>query len=115
MSATPPSRWSVRFPSLGARLVGLFLVLAFAVAAIFLVGMNVRQRVGWREYMHPLVMNYSDMLLSEIGSPPDIDRARLLTQRLPLHIRIEGPDVNWDSADEPPPPPPPPEIGRAHV
>ena len=112
-------RWRVRFPSLGARLVGLFLVLAFAVAAIFLVGMNVRQRVGWREYMHPLVMNYSDMLLSEIGSPPDIDRARLLTQRLPLHIRIEGPEGNWDSADEPPPPPPPrgarPPPGRREV
>jgi signal transduction histidine kinase len=102
------SRWRVQFPSLGARLVGLFLVLAFAVGATFMLGMHVVQHVGWREYMHPLVMNYSDMLVAEIGSPPDIERARLLTQRLPLRIRIEGPEVNWDSADEPPPPPPPP-------
>ena len=107
MNVNPvPARWRARFPSLGARLVGLFLVLAFAVGGTFLLGLHVMQRVDWREYLHPLVLNYSDLLVAEIGSPPDVDRARLLTQRLPLHIRIEGPEVNWDSADEPPPPPP---------
>ena len=105
-AAATPSRWSVRFPSPGARLVGLFLVLAVAVAATFMLGMHVLQRVGWHETLRPLVTNYADTLVAEIGVPPDVDRARLLTQRLPLHIRIEGPDVNWDSADEPPPPPP---------
>ena len=104
----PGSRWRARFPSLGARLVGLFLVLAFTVGAVFMAGSHVAQHVGWREYMHPLVMNYSDMLVAEIGSPPDVDRARVLVQHLPLRIRIEGPEVNWDSADEPPPPPPEP-------
>lgn len=104
-----PSRWRARFPSLGARLVGLFLVLAVAVAATFMLGMHAVQRVGWHEYLRPLVANYADTLASEIGSPPDVDRARMLTQRLPLHIRIEGPDINWDSADEPPPPPPSPD------
>jgi len=103
-----PSRWRVRFPSLGARLVGLFIVLALAVGTTFMLGMHVLQRVGWHEYLRPLVMNYTDTLVAEIGSPPDVDRARLLAQRLPLHIRIEGPDVNWDSADEPMPPPPEP-------
>ena len=106
--AATPARWSARFPSLGARLVGLFVVLAIAVAVTFMLGMHALQRVGWHEYLRPLVMNYTDTLVSEIGLPPDVDRARLLAQRLPLRIRIEGPDVNWDSADEPPPPPPPP-------
>ena len=105
------SRWNARFPSLGARLVGLFLVLAIAVAVTFMVGMHVVQTGGWHESLRPLVMNYTDMLAAEIGSPPDVDRARVLTQRLPLHIRIEGPLVNWDSADEPPPPPPLPGEG----
>jgi signal transduction histidine kinase len=91
------------FPSLGARLVGLFLVLAVAVAITFLIGRNMMQHLGWREYLRPLVANYTDMLVSEIGSPPDVERARLLAQRLPLHIRIDGPDIDWDSADEPPP------------
>ena len=104
---TTPSRWSVRFPSLGARLVGLFLVLAIAVAVTFMLGMHVVQTAGWHETLRPLVTNYADTLVAEIGSPPDVERARVLTQRLPLHIRIEGPEVNWDSADEQPPPPMP--------
>jgi signal transduction histidine kinase len=107
-AAAAPSRWGARFPSLGARLVGLFLVLAVAVAVTFMVGMHVVQTGGWHESLRPLVLNYTDTLAAEIGSPPDVDRARVLAQRLPLHIRIEGPQVNWDSADEPPPPPPPP-------
>ena len=107
MTASSPSRWSARFPSLGARLVGLFLVLAIAVGVTFLLGMHVLRDLGLHEYLRPLVLNYTDTLVAEIGSPPDVARARVLTQRLPLRIRIEGPSVNWDSADEPPPPPPP--------
>lgn len=111
-AAPSPPRWRARFPSLGARLVGLFLVLALAVGVTFMLGHMTAQRVGLHEYVRPLVLNYADTLVAEIGSPPDVDRARLLAQRLPLHIRIEGPQVNWDSADEPaPPPPPPPEAG----
>ena len=106
--AATPLRWSVRFPSLGARLVGLFLVLAVAVAVTFMLGMHVVQTGGWHETLRPLVMNYTDTLVAEIGAPPDVERARVLAQRLPLHIRIEGPEVNWDSADELPPPPPMP-------
>ena len=106
-----PSRWRARFPSLGARLVGLFLVLAIAMATTFVLGQHVLRAVGLHEYLRPLVMNYTDTLVAEIGSPPDVDRARLLAQRLPLHIRIEGPDINWDSADEPPPPPAPAGMG----
>jgi len=107
---TPPTlstRWRVRFPSLGARLVGLFLVLAIAMASTFMMGQHILRSVGLHDYLRPLVMNYTDLLLAEIGSPPDVDRARVLAQRLPLRIRIEGPQVNWDSADEAPPPPPP--------
>ena len=117
MIAMAPSRWRARFPSLGTRLVALFLVLAMAVGVTFMLGVHVLRDVGLHEYMRPLVLNYTDTLLAEIGSPPDVDRARVLTQRLPLHIRIEGPLVNWDSADEPPPPPPPPanEEGRPRL
>jgi len=117
-AAAAGARWRARFPSLGARLIGLFIVFACAVAVTFLFGLRVLRDGGWREYLHPLVLNYADLLTAEIGSPPDVERARLLTQRLPLHIRIVGPEINWDSADEPrpdphpsgPPGPPPPDM-----
>jgi signal transduction histidine kinase len=69
-------------------------------------GQHMLRAVGLHEYLRPLVRNYTDTLVSEIGSPPDVDRARVLAERLPLRIRIEGPQINWDSADEPRPPPP---------
>jgi signal transduction histidine kinase len=106
---------------LGARLVSLFVVLAVAVSITFMLGIRMVQHGGWHAVLGPLVINYADLLAAEIGMPPDVERARAITARLPLHIRIEGPTVNWDSADEPrppraghpPPEPPPPETSGA--
>ena len=83
--------------SLGARLVGLFVLLAFAVTVTFIVGTQAALRGGWQDYVRPLVIHYTDLLVAEIGTPPDPARAQALAQRLPLRIRIDGPVVNWDS------------------
>ena len=83
--------------SLGARLVGLFLLLALGMVVIFVAGMQSAFRYGWQEVARPLVSNYVDTLTAEIGTPPDVTRAKALTDTLPLRIRIEGPVVNWSS------------------
>jgi signal transduction histidine kinase len=83
--------------SLGMRLVLLFLVLALATTGIFLAGMQRALSVGWSALLRPLVADYVDRLAAEIGSPPDLARARSLVQRLPLSVRIDGPVVQWDS------------------
>ena len=36
-------------------------------------------------------------LSGQIGTPPDVERARALAQRLPVTIAIEGPVVRWRS------------------
>lgn len=83
--------------SLGLRLVLLFMLLALAMSATFLFGMRSALGVGWREVMRPLVADYVDHLARDLGSPPDPARARAMTERLPLSIRIEGPSVQWRS------------------
>lgn len=83
--------------SLGMRLVLLFLVLAVALAAVFLYGMQRALAGGWSAVVQPLVADYIDRLAADIGSPPDVARAQALTQRLPLSVRISGPGVNWAS------------------
>ena len=45
----------------------------------------------------PLVSDYVDRLIVEIGSPPSLERALALTQRLPVSVQISGPVVNWRS------------------
>lgn len=79
------------------RLVTLFLLLALATTGVFIVGTQQVVRSGWLGYAKPLVADYLDRLAAEIGSPPDVARARAIVQRLPLSVRIEGPAVNWDS------------------
>ncbi len=90
-------RWRRARHSLGARMVMLFLLFALAVTVTFLSGMQSALRSGWHDYAQPLVNDYVDSLVVQIGTPPDVDKARAIAARLPLRIRIEGPVVNWSS------------------
>ena len=83
--------------SIQGRLVALFLVLALGTAAVFLMGMQQLLHGGWQNYARPLVADYVDRLAAQIGSPPDVQRAQALTQALPITVRIEGPQVQFDS------------------
>jgi signal transduction histidine kinase len=79
------------------RLVTLFLLLALATTAVFLFGMQRVLQGGWQGYAKPLVADYVDKLAAEIGSPPDEARAKAIVARLPVSIRIDGPQVQYDS------------------
>jgi signal transduction histidine kinase len=83
--------------SLRVRLVALFVLLALAMAAVFVGGMQYALGIGWRDAARPLVMDYVDKLAAEIGSPPRVERAQALVERLPLRVTISGPVVNWRS------------------
>ncbi len=52
---------------------------------------------GWQGYAKPLVADYVDKLAAEIGSPPSEARAKAIVARLPLSIRIDGPQLHYDS------------------
>lgn len=86
--------------SLRVRLVALFVLLALAMAVVFVGGMQVALGIGWRDAARPLVMDYVDRMAAEIGSPPSVERAQALTDRLPLRVTISGPTVNWSSRPE---------------
>ncbi len=98
MPRTAPRRWhhKVRH-SLKRRMVALFIVLALAMSGAFLFGMQKALNLGWREAARPLLADYVDRVAAEIGSPPSVERARALTQRLPVTVTITGPQVNWQS------------------
>ncbi len=83
--------------SLQARLVAVFLLLALGTTLLFVTATRELFSTGWRELARPLVADYLDHLAADIGSPPDVVRAQALVQRLPLRIRIDGPQVQWAS------------------
>ena len=104
-AASPPAQpkrtgrsWHRRVRhSLGMRLVALFVVFALALAIVFVGGMQRALSGGWRDVVRPLVADYVDRLATELGTPPDLLRARAMVRDLPLSIRIDGPVVQWDS------------------
>ncbi|MEO5797541.1 MAG: ATP-binding protein [Rhodoferax sp.] len=83
--------------SLRWRLVTLFMGLALTMSVVFVVGMQKAFTVGWRDAALPLVTDYVDYLVADLGSPPSIERAQALVQRLPLSVRLDGPQVHWNS------------------
>lgn len=96
--AATPRGWRHRLKhSLGRRLVLVFLLLALALSGTFLAGMQRALSGGFEAVVRPLLADYVDRLVAEIGSPPDPARARALVERLPLSVHIEGPAVQWDS------------------
>jgi signal transduction histidine kinase len=83
--------------SIKARLVAVFVLLALALSAVFVAGLQRLLHAGWEVYARPLVADYADRLVAEIGTPPDPAKVRALTERLPLAVRIEGPLVQLQS------------------
>ncbi|MEY4748774.1 MAG: hypothetical protein RIQ60_988 [Pseudomonadota bacterium] len=104
---TPPAtaggaaRWLGRLRhSLRMRLVALFVVLGLAMSAVFAVGMQNAFSGGWRELVRPLLHDYVDRLIADLGSPPDAARAQALAERLPVWLRVRGPVSNFDTRGE---------------
>lgn len=83
--------------SLRVKLIVVFLLLALGLSGIFLAATQRAIGVGWRLAVAPLVADYVDRLVADIGTPPRIERAQALTLRLPISVRIDGPQVHWQS------------------
>jgi signal transduction histidine kinase len=93
-----PKSWLHRLGhSLRLRLLLLFLLLALAMSAAFIGGTKKAFSTGWREAVKPLLTDYVDRLAADMGSPPDVQKARALVERLPISVRIEGPTTQFDS------------------
>ncbi len=93
--------------SIKVRLLLVFLLLAVAVAAAFLLGARQAFTVGWRDAARPLLMDYVDHLAAEVtvNGTPSVPRAQAIAQRLPVTVHIAGPQVNWASHPQQQPPP----------
>ncbi|HSG97513.1 MAG TPA: HAMP domain-containing sensor histidine kinase [Woeseiaceae bacterium] len=84
--------------SISFRLLGIFLVLA----GLFVWGtISALRWVYNSDEIRGLISGHLSLHVSyvrdDIGSPPRIDRALAITQRVPVDIRILGPDLDWAS------------------
>lgn len=88
--------------SLSHRLVWIFL--GTAVLLVVLVGgaMSLAFKSGFEEHLRPHLVRYLEYLQADLGSPPDLQRAEALTQRLPVEVHIFRPGETWSSSGQPP-------------
>lgn len=84
--------------SLSARLLGIFLLtaMAYGVASRYAVEL-VLDRDYLREIVGAHVTLHTTYFLQDLGSPPNIERAKEITDTNPFDIRILGPGIDWAS------------------
>lgn len=67
MHAHMQQRWR---SSVRVRIVMMFVVLALVMAAVFVGGMKRSFSSTWAEAAQPMLMDYADRLVAELGTPP---------------------------------------------
>lgn len=87
--------------SLSARLLVIFLIatLVYGFAArhafkLFRDTDYLRRIVGAHIVLH------SEYVLKDIGSPPNLERAQAIVEKIPVDMRIVGPGVDWSSTPD---------------
>jgi signal transduction histidine kinase len=90
--------------SLSFRLLAIFIVLG----GLFVLGTTKAiQRFYNSDEIRGLISGHLSLHVSyvreDIGVPPRIDRALAITKRVPIDIRILGPDIDWASDPDFPP------------
>lgn len=84
--------------SLSARLLGVFLLTALVYGFVSRYAVElVLDRDYLREVVGAHISLHTAYFLTDLGSPPDIERAREIADTNPLDIRIQGPGVDWTS------------------
>jgi signal transduction histidine kinase len=90
--------------SLFLRLVLIFLAAAVIASLLIMGGLRLIYHGELNYGLERYVRHYLSYLVTDLGTPPDPQRAKQLTQQLPLDIRLCGPELSWAShADFPPP------------
>ncbi len=97
MKPTTQKKWH----SLSIRLVVLFLIMA--VLFVLLVGGSLRLvfRHNFQEDIRPHLIQYMGYIQKDIGSPPDFEKAKQITEKLPVEIHLYSPEKQWSSTNTP--------------
>lgn len=87
--------------SLSLRLFVIFVLLAGAFVYGTLASVRWLYRADdLRELLSEHLALHVDYVRRDLGAPPDIERALAITERVPIDIRLTGPDLDWASDDD---------------
>lgn len=86
--------------SLSARMVAIFFVtsMIYGMGSLYAVR-AVRNTDYIREIVGAHISLHAELVLKEIGVPPDPAKAEAIVDRIPVDIRLSGPGLDWTSDD----------------
>lgn len=92
---------SVIFASISTRLILLFV--AMAVLYLVFVGSAISYafKTNFNEYIMPHMLQYLEYTQADIGTPPDIEKAKAISEKFPIDIYINSATTSWSSTGEP--------------
>jgi signal transduction histidine kinase len=87
--------------SLTARLLLIFFIASMAYWQASIYAFRLFQDTDYLRRIAGAHMTlHIEYILQDIGSPPNVDRAQAIVNRIPVDIRISGPDMNWSSSPD---------------
>ena len=85
------------FGSFYARVLGVFLITGFFLLLVIVFTWRWVVHEGDQHPLRPVAINHMRYMVEDIGVPPDLEKAREITEQIPLRIAIRGPALVWDS------------------
>lgn len=83
--------------SLTTRLLAVFIATSVLIIIVLVVVIARGFAMQWRTNAQPHMEQYLDFISAEIGSPPNIENAQALADRLSVNIYIDGPDIKYST------------------
>ena len=87
--------------SLSARLLQIFILASMLYGYAARYAFTVFQDTDYlRQIAGAHIALHSEYILNDIGAPPDLARAQAIVDKIPVDIRIVGPDLDWSSSPD---------------
>ncbi len=83
--------------SLSIRLIAIFLVTATVLMILLWLSLDISFERRFTDNIRPYFSKYLISLQEEVGFPPDINTAKMISERAPVVIVIEAPGYSWSS------------------
>ena len=83
--------------SLSAKLLLLFIAAGGALILVVATIMSKGFSTHFRSTLQPFVVHYIEMVEQDLGYPPKLEQAQIITSRIPVDIHVFGPDQNWST------------------
>jgi len=95
-----PTKWFNKiFRSVFTKLLVVILLTGICINLV-VGGFFIHLRNQFVGPFHKNVVQYLDYLIADMGSPPNLDRAREIARQSFLEIRYESPDLRWATSNE---------------